>query len=124
MIKKAIRFVRYADAEKAGANIAPSSLKFYSSRLADEYEASQEKMEFVMSRSLLIAAVIALSASLAGCASASHQAGLETVSKCGLDSHTVAYPNSPDPEKAYACRSDNVGYLGGSADNHEGMVPQ
>ena len=81
-------------------------------------------MEFVMSRSLLTAAAIELSTSLAACASASHQAGLETVSKCGLDSHTVAYPNNPDPEKAYACRSDNVGYLGGSADSHEGMAPK
>jgi hypothetical protein len=76
-----------------------------------------------MSRSLLTIVGISLSVSLAGCSSAPNRTGLETVSQCGLDSHTVAYPNAPNPQKAYACRSDNIGFLWGSADRHEGMVP-
>jgi hypothetical protein len=78
-----------------------------------------------MSRCSLMAVAIVLSAAIAGCASATHEVGSVTVSKCGSDSHTVAYPNDPNPKNAYACRSDDAGFFGaGGADSHEGMNPK
>ena len=79
-----------------------------------------------MSLNSLVAgiAVIILSTMLAGCGSDPRIDGPAVYAYCPLNFHTVAYPNNPNPKKAYACVSDDVGYLQGGWDLNEKMVPR
>jgi hypothetical protein len=55
-----------------------------------------------------------------GCASPP-VAGPITYAHCPLDSHTEAFPKQPDPKRAFACRSNQSGFL--SRDQYERMTP-
>lgn len=66
------------------------------------------------------ALVASLAALLAGCA-ATPVSGPVTYAHCPLDFHTEAFPTNPNPKRAYACRSNQSGYL--SPDERERMRP-
>jgi hypothetical protein len=57
---------------------------------------------------------------LTGCA-ATPVSGPVTYDHCPPDFHTEAFPNNPNPKRAYACRSNQSGYL--SPDYAERMRP-
>jgi hypothetical protein len=57
----------------------------------------------------LVAATLILPVILGGCGAAS-VTGPVTHASCPMNAHTVAYPYSPNPNRAYGCISDNVGF--------------
>jgi hypothetical protein len=42
---------------------------------------------------------------------------------CAPDSHTEAFPTNPHPKRAYACRSNQRGFLSPPADEQRRMKP-
>jgi hypothetical protein len=68
--------------------------------------------------------VVAVFTALVGCASTPTQSGPITVARCPLDFHTEAFPNNPDPKRAYGCRSNQSGFLNPPSDEKERMRPQ
>ena len=60
--------------------------------------------------SLMLGAVaLAVLAPIGGC---SYPApGPLVYRHCPPNSHTESYPNNPDPQRAYACKSDDIGVL-------------
>jgi hypothetical protein len=65
--------------------------------------------------------VVALLSPLAsGCASPP-VAGPLTYAHCPLDAHTEAFPKQLDARRAFACRSNQSGFL--SRDQYERMTP-
>jgi hypothetical protein len=70
------------------------------------------------------ATIFAVYAVLAVCASTPTVSGPVTVARCPLDSHTEAFPNNPDPKRAYGCRSNQSGFLNPPSDERERMRPQ
>jgi hypothetical protein len=82
--------------------------------------------EAAMPREVVItgAILIAVAETLMGCASTPTVSGPVTVARCPLDSHTEAFPNNPDPKRAYGCRSNQSGFLNPPSDEKERMRPQ
>jgi hypothetical protein len=76
--------------------------------------------EVVTTGAIIVAAAVALM----GCASTPTISGPVTVARCPLDFHTEAFPNNPDPKRAYGCRSNQSGFLNHPGDEKERMRPQ
>jgi hypothetical protein len=67
--------------------------------------------------------MLALAAPLAACGSMVPTPPPATMGHCPLGYHTEAFPNNPDPRRAYQCWSDRQGYLRRPGDEDERMAP-
>jgi hypothetical protein len=68
---------------------------------------------------------LALLVPLTGCASGpSASVKPAYFALCPLDSHTEAYPNNPNPKRAYGCVSNTHGFLRYPGDERERMTPE
>jgi hypothetical protein len=67
--------------------------------------------------------ILALAAPLAACGSMVPPPPPAAMGHCPLGYHTEAFPNNPDPRRAYQCWSDRQGYLRKPGDEGERMAP-